>query len=320
MDVDDMPAETTEAETTSGTVTLECRTLVRTYAHLRVRDRSAEARLLTSLSEVGQTSPILVARDATQRPVVIDGYRRVYALERLGHDTVTAVVLALPEVEALVYCHRLQTGRRRSAVEEGWLLRELCGQHPNLRDLGRALGHSHSWVSRRLSLVGVLPERVEEAVRRGLLPADSAMKSLVPLARKNSVQCEQLVENLGGERVTTRQVAQLYKAWRAGDEEQKERIVQAPRLFLRAVEASMPAAVGDELGGLLRELDALGEALGHAHESLCRTLAVELAVTHTARVRRAFGPVVTAWETLRSKMEELDAGPRHADGDLAAAR
>jgi len=317
--MDDMAAVATEPETMSGTATLECRTLVMTYAHLRVRDPCAEARLLTSLSEVGQTSPIIVARDAEGRAVVIDGYRRVRALERLGHDTVEAVVLELHEVDALVYCHRLETSRRRSAVEEGWLLRELCGQRPNLHDIGRALGHSHSWVSRRLALVHALPERVEAAVRGGIIPPDSAMKSLVPLARKNRVHCEQLVESLGSHRITTRQMAQLYAAWRAGDQEQKERIIRAPRLFLRAVEVSTPALPCDEIGWLVRDLGALDEALGRAHESVSRIVESEPPVTHAVRVRRAFRPVAAAWETLRSKMEELDAGPRHADRDLAAA-
>jgi ParB-like chromosome segregation protein Spo0J len=307
-----------EPATRPGTVTLECRALQLTYAHLRVRDPGAEARLSASMAVAGQTSPVIVVHDAEGRPVLLDGYRRVRALVRQGQDTVIAVALGLSEADALVYCHRQETSRRRSSLEEGWLVRELHGQGPTLQVIGGALGRSPSWVSRRLGLVRALPESVEEAVRRGLVPPDGAMKSLVPLARANKAHCEQLVQALGDGRITTRQLAQLYAAWRAGDGEQKRRIVGAPRLFLRAVEASAPEP-GDELGWLLQKLGLVGEALTRAGESLERAAAVDARVVTSARVRRAIGPLKAAWEALHTRIEEDHAGPRHADRHLAAA-
>ncbi len=149
-----------EPETTPGTITLECRALQLTYAHLRVRDLGAEGRLTASMAEAGQASPVIVVHDAERRPVLLDGYRRVRALGRLGQDTVVAIALGLSEADALVYCHRQETSRRRSSVEEGWLVRELHGQGPTLEVIGVALGRSPSWVSRRLALVRALPESV----------------------------------------------------------------------------------------------------------------------------------------------------------------
>ncbi len=307
-----------EPETMAGTITIECRLLQLTYAHLRVRDLGAEARLSVSMAVVGQTSPVIVVHDVEGRPVLLDGYRRVRALMRLGQDTVTAVALGLSEADALVYCHRQETSRRRSSVEEGWLLRELHGQGPTLQEIGLALGRSPSWVSRRLGLVRALPESVEEAVRRGVVPPDGAMKSLVPLARANKAHCEQMVQALGDGRLTTRELAQLYAAWRAGDGEQKARIAGAPRLFLRAVEASAPEP-GDELGWLLQKLGVVGEALARAGESLERAAAVDARVVTSARVRRVMGPLKAAWEALHTRIEDDHAGPRYADRHLAAA-
>jgi ParB family transcriptional regulator, chromosome partitioning protein len=307
-----------EPETRAGTITLECRALQLTYAHLRIRDPGAEARLSASMAEAGQTSPVIVVHDAEDRAVLLDGYRRVRALVRLGQDTVSAVALGLSEADALVYCHRQETSRRRSCVEEGWLVRELHGQGPTLQVIGLALGRTPSWVSRRMGLVCALPESVEEAVRRGLVPPHGAMKSLVPLARANKAHCEQLVGALGKGRITTRQVAQLYAAWRAGDGEQRERIVGAPRLFLRAVEASAPEP-GDELGWLLQKLGVAGEALTRAVECFERAAAVDAQVVTSARVRRAIRPLKEAWEGLQIRMEEDHARPRHAGCDLAAA-
>ena len=136
----------TEPETRPGTLTIECRALVMTYAHLRIRDPSAEARLSASMADTGQTSPVIVGHDAEGRPVLVDGYRRVRALARLGQDTVTAIALGVSEADALVYCHRQETSRRRSIVEEGWLVRELSGQGPTLHAVSLALCRSPSWV------------------------------------------------------------------------------------------------------------------------------------------------------------------------------
>jgi hypothetical protein len=144
------------------------------------------------------------------------------------------------------------------------------------------------------------------------------MKSLVPLARANQGDCERLVEALGEERVTTRQVAHLYAAWRSGDGEQRERIVGAPRLFLRAAAASAPEP-GDELGWLIQKLGVAASALTRAGESLAHAISVDARVMKSARVRRTLRSIEAAWGTMHSRMEEEDAGPRHAQRDLAVA-
>ena len=126
-----------------GTTQVELRLLALDFTHLRARDVKAEAHLMTSLGVAGQQHPVIVVvRDDGQR-VVIDGYRRVRALRKLGRDTVVVLVIGVSEADALAYCHRLATGRRRSALEEGWLVRELCeGMGRTLAHVGLSLGRS----------------------------------------------------------------------------------------------------------------------------------------------------------------------------------
>jgi ParB family transcriptional regulator, chromosome partitioning protein len=64
---------------------LELHQLDRRYEALRTRSARRERRLLSSLSEVGQQTPIVVVRDSA-RWVVVDGYKRVRAVHRLGVD------------------------------------------------------------------------------------------------------------------------------------------------------------------------------------------------------------------------------------------
>lgn len=218
---------------------LDLHQLIRRYRTLRIAAPTAEAKLLASLAAQGQTTPVLVVRGeeagAVAQYVLIDGYRRVAALERLGQDTVLAVEASMSEYEALLWHHQQTRERSRTALEEAWLLRALCEQHGQSQaELSRRLGRPESWVSRRLALLTVLPEEVQQMVQQGKVCAHAAEKYLVPLARAKGDDCVRLARAVAGAPVSTRAMKRLYVAWRSGTAEQKQRIVDDPRLFLRA--------------------------------------------------------------------------------------
>ena len=156
------------------------------WEHLRVRDPHRQRRLLASLAESGQQTPIVVvvSKDNSQRYLVIDGYKRIAALEQLGRDTAEATVWAMSEAEALVLSRSLRFSPQESALEQGWLLAEMEQRFGyTLDELARRFDRSVSWVSRRLALVELLPETIQQQVREGMLGAQLAMKYLVPVAR-----------------------------------------------------------------------------------------------------------------------------------------
>lgn len=213
---------------------LELHQLDRRYEALRTRSARRERRLLASLAEVGQQAPIVVVRDG-ERWVVVDGYKRVRAVHRLGHDVVRAAEWMLGELDAVVLERVMRGSDGDSAIEQGWLLRELVRRFGlGLDELGRRFDRSTSWVSRRLGLVTDLPTSVQEQVRLGTIGAHAAMKYLVPLARANGTDCEALGRAMGPFRPTSRQVAELYAVYTAGGPAVRERVVQDPALVLKA--------------------------------------------------------------------------------------
>ncbi len=242
-----------------GPVAIEIGQLDRKYAQLRLADPGRQSRLTASILAHGQQTPVLVVPADAGRYVLIDGYARVKALASLARDLVAALVLSGGETQALALSYRLEAGRRRSVLEEAWLLRELVAQGESPATLAVALHRSTSWISRRLALVRVLPESVQAAIRRGQLPAQAAMKSLVPLARANGTQCERLVTQLQGRSISVRQMETLYQGWRAGDAEQRARVLEHPWLFLKAqdeilVEPAPEPAAGTRLENLTESL------------------------------------------------------------------
>jgi ParB-like chromosome segregation protein Spo0J len=285
------------------------------YAAIRVRDPARAARMRASLAANGQQSPVCViatgASDAS-RFVLIDGYLRVSAARALALDLVTAVLLPLSESDALIMAHRLDEVGRRSALEDGWLLDELVTRHHLTQDeLGKRLSRSRSWVSRRLALVCLLPECAQHAVRDGVLPAQAAMKYLVPLSRDKRLACERIVVNLGRETVTVREIGRLYASWRTGDAEQRARIEAHPRLFLRADDC-VRADERSDTEQLLRDLQAIS---GLCMRGRRRVIDGQVELSRH-RLRRAFREAQRNFTTLTELMtEEQDARPVHTHGD-----
>ncbi len=228
---------------------LEFHQLDRRWEHLRVREPYRQRRLLASLAESGQQTPIVVvvSKDDSGRYLVIDGHKRIAALEQLGRDTVEATVWPMSDAEALVLSRSLRFSPQESALEQGWLLWEMEHRFGcSLDELARRFDRSTSWVSRRLALVELLPEAIQRQVREGNLIAQVAMKYLVPIARVNADDCERMAAAFVKHRCDTREAAQLYTAWREGSRVVRERILAEPELFLKTQRqplAAKPAAV-----------------------------------------------------------------------------
>jgi len=149
------------------------------YEELRSRSPARERRLLSSLAEVGQQSPIVVVGAPSGSSwVVIDGYKRVRLLRKLRQDTVRATAWDLGEAEALLLERMMRAGEADNALEQGWFLRKLREQFQlSGAELGQRCARTESWVSRRLGLVGALPESVQQHVRAGAISAHAAMRA-----------------------------------------------------------------------------------------------------------------------------------------------
>jgi len=207
------------------------------YEHLRARHPERERKLLASLAESGQQAPIVVVAipGEPDRYQVIDGFKRVAALRRLGHDTVCVTVWELSDAEALVLDRSLRLSEQETALEQAWLLAELESRFGyDLEDLARRFDRSMSWVSRRLALVDLLPDSVQERVRRGEVGAQVAMKFLVPVARISIQVCERMAAVFARLKLRTREAGELYAAWRDGSPLVRQRILDEPGLFLKA--------------------------------------------------------------------------------------
>src|SRR5579863_2227109 len=258
---------------------LEFHQLDRRWEHLRVHHPGRQRRLLASLAESGQQVPIVVvaADGQPDRYVVIDGHKRITALQQLGRDKVEAVVWPMNEAEAVVLERSLRLSEHETALEVGWLLAELEQRFGyGLDELARRFDRSVSWVSRRLALVEALPEAIQQQVREGKIAAQVAMKFLVPAARQSLECCQRMAAIFAEHHCDTRQAGQLYAVWRQGSAAIRQRILDDPELFFktqRQAEEKAPAGTGAEL---LRDLEMVAAIANRAQRRLAGAAVTEL--------------------------------------------
>jgi len=298
------------------------------WKHLRVREPQRYRRLLASLAESGQQTPIVVVlaegnSDGQTNPayLVIDGYKRIAALRQLGRDTVEATVWGMSEAEALLLERTLRLSQQETALEQGWLLQEMEQRYGySIQDLARSFDRSTSWVSRRLALVELLPEAIQQQVREGSIAAQLAMKYLVPAARISVEDCERMAAAFATHRWNTRQAGQLYTAWREGSRLVRERILAAPELFLKT-QRRTEAPVVTEAAALERDLETAAAIVQRASRRLATALLEmdgkqrEQAQQQIAKARRELDRMAQRMEQEQETKEETHAEPRTTGGD-----
>ena len=250
------------------------------FAATRVADGRAVQRLMQSIDACGQRiaciavdlQPVPAAGQAgAPALVLIDGYRRVAALRKLGRDTALVECWSCTVAEALLQVLARSRSRAFTAGEEALLLRDLVhGQGLSQRDAARQCGRDVSWVQRRLQLLGEVPEAVLQAVCREQISAWSAVRVFVPLARANAQHAQQLLASSSQpqQALSTRELSLWMTQYRCSQRVQRERMVEHPRLFIDSFNERQRERAARQLKGG-PEQQAVAE-LGHLQAQLER--------------------------------------------------
>ena len=304
---------------------LEFHQLDRRWEHLRVHHPMRQRRLLASLAETGQQTPIVVVAAETQpeRYVVIDGYKRIAALEQLGRDTVEAIVWPMSEAAAVLLDRSLRLSTHETALELGWLLQELEQRFGySLDELARRFDRSVRWVSRRLALVELLPEAIQQQVREGQISAQVAMKFLVPAARQSLEDCQRMAAIFAEHHCDTRGAGQLYAAWRRGSVAIRQRILEDPALFFKTQRQEKPPA--GPAAELIRDLEMVTAIVNRAQRRLAGAAAVELDEPQRAVTRQQIERIERQLQRLDEKLlpeqaPHVEPSTTHHDSGVAHA-
>lgn len=206
------------------------------YEHTRILKPQMVSSLVNAIERCGQIIPVITVKEGDLSFVLMDGYLRISALKRCGKDTVMAEIWRCKEAEALVQVFMRTQERRWEALEHAYMIKELQERHQlSLSKIAALMGKDKGWVSRRLSLLHVLPDDILQMVRMGHVSTWAATRVLAPLARANPDHATTLTASLLKEQIPTRDLATFFKHYQKANRRQRDNMVLNPRLFFKAL-------------------------------------------------------------------------------------
>jgi ParB family chromosome partitioning protein len=295
---------------------LDLHALLPRFASLRLRDPARLGRLTASIEREGQLVPVVAVPEADREGhwVLIDGYRRREALQSLGADRIWVDVWERSVDEALMACLARAPDRPWEAIEEAALIEELARRNP-LQAIAAQLGRDVSWVSRRLSLIKALPEDLLAQVRAGRISLWAASRILVPLARANAEHACTLLEKLEHEPLSTRELGRLYEHYEQAPRAQRQRLVENPALFLKAVQSRQEKAADQRLaagpeGAWYHDLRVLGAILMRLSGQVPTLFSPTQDAAERERLAQAFAPAKGQFERLQQALSQVSGHDR----------
>jgi ParB family transcriptional regulator, chromosome partitioning protein len=215
---------------------LEMNQLVLSLERLRKHPPSAYLKMAESLTYHSQLMPVTVVCDETGGLILVDGYLRIRALQKLGHDICAGEIWECDLPTALLLRLTRTREKHLEAIEEANILDVL---HHELglsqQDIAKRVGRDVSWVNRRLSLLMNLPSLVHESHYKGRLSTWIITRVIQPLARANEEHANQLVIHLGHYPQSTRDIQLFFKHYQMSNKEIRHRMITEPALFFASL-------------------------------------------------------------------------------------
>lgn len=247
------------------------------FAATRIANVSAVRQLTESIQECGQLVPCIAAgAPESGALVLVDGYRRVSALQRVGADTALVQCWLCPVGQAITQVLVQSCSRTFDPIEEALLLRELIDSHGlSQRDAARQCARDVSWVQRRLMLLDALPQELVHAVRGAQVSSWAAARILAPLARANGAHAVQLLHNLADSPLSTRELQVWFEHYQCAQQQQRERMVAHPRLLIDSLHERVSERTAQDLRAgperaMVDELRRLQEQLRRVYRHLAK--------------------------------------------------
>jgi len=290
---------------------LDIHTLIPRFAAQRLHDAKRLHNLIRSIERNGQLTPVIVVPNKQDdlRWVLIDGYRRLEALRQVGEDLIWVDSWDRGIDEALLLCLERGPERAWEAIEEAALLQELSTRH-SLREIAQQIGRDVSWVSRRLNLFKALPEDLLESICQGKISLWAATRVLAPLARANSDHASTLLAGLEQQSLSTRELKQLYRHYQQSNRAQRERMIEDPSLFLKALQSKQEASDGKQLaegpeGLWCRDLAVIGKILNRLLRQIPTLFTPPPESIEKERLVQLFVQIKGPFQRLESRIEEI---------------
>jgi len=296
--------------------TVERTSLDLRYQTYRLRNDTAEARLLASIAERDIEQPLLGV-DTPQGRLLLDGFKRYRCATKLGIECVPYVSLGEEEAEGIAALVRVTQQKTLSILEQARFVVELLSMHDmSIADVAETLSRSKAWVSMRGGLLREMSQTVQEILFRGEFPVYSYMVTLRPFMRMNGVAQSELarfIQAVAGQKLSVREIELLAHGYFRGPASLREAINQGNWKWSLEQMQTVPETCegcNDVERGLLRELERLLKSM-QCVMTRCDDPRLQ-ARTFYAQANLLVASLLSRREPFFKKMEEFHDRSGHA--------
>jgi predicted transcriptional regulator len=198
------------------------------YEEHRMKDRSAEKRLLNSILEQGIRDALLGVELEEGCPVLLDGFKRLRCARTLGMGLVPYSCIGKDEGLGIVELLRVSNQKKLTIIEQAKFIDELATVHQmTVGEIASHLEMSKAWVSLRAGMIKEMGEVVQKEIFKGKFPAYSYMYTLRPFMRINKIkrkEIEDFVSSVSGQGMSVRDIERLAGGYFKGPSEFREQI------------------------------------------------------------------------------------------------
>ena len=286
------------------------------YQTYRLRNETAEARLLASIAERDIEQP-LAGVDTPQGRLLLDGFKRYRCATRLGIECVPYVSLGEEEAAGIAALVCVDKQKTLSILEQARFVGELLSTHDmSLADVAEALSRSKAWVSMRRGLLQDMSQAVQEILFRGGFPVYSYMVTLRPFMRMNGVgqqEIEGFVQAVADQKLSVREIELLSHGYFRGPDSLRREIDQGNWKWSLTQLQSVPEdpeACNDTERALLSDLEKLLKLIGRV-TTRCDHEQLQTRAFH-AQANLLLARLLSRREAFFKKMEEFHDRSGHA--------
>jgi ParB-like nuclease domain len=213
-----------------GMNTVEIEQIDLSYEGYRLRDRSRERALLSSISERGIMEPLQGVSTPAGGFLLLDGFKRYRCAKQLKIEAVVCIGIADDVASGILKLIRTSNDFSLHLVEQARLVTELHEKHGlNTMQIAAQLERSPAWVSMRLGLLTEMSPTVKKEVFSGRFPARSFMYTVRQFTRVHkapAADVDKFVKAVSGKDLSGRAVDQLARAYFKGGENFREQILK----------------------------------------------------------------------------------------------
>jgi len=198
------------------------------YQAYRIRNHSAEKRLLQSIVEKGIHDP-LQGIDTKDTRILLNGFKRYRCAKKLRIGTVPYCSLSHDEALGILELLRIANAKSLTILEQARLIDELQSVYGMCNtDIAGVLEKSKAWVSVRTGMLNQMTPDILDKIMNGTFPAYSWLYTMRQFMRLNSISKEEVetfVRSVAGKGLSTRDIETLAHGYFKGSQNLRQQII-----------------------------------------------------------------------------------------------